>query len=548
MRKTIVLLFAIFLLGSVLRFYRLGSVPVGFHRDEAFLGYNAYSLLKTGRDMTGKFLPIHLESFLYSPAGYSYASIPFIAIFGLTPFSVRFASALFGSLTIVITYFLARELFADKKFNDQLGLVSALFLAISPWHINLSRTATENTLVVFFIAAGVLGFLFWIKKGKWAYLFASFASFGITIGIYQAPRAFLPLFIPLLFIVFRDRMKNRVLFSIALFAMVILLPLVFILTSPTLSLRLRTVSIFASRDTQLTLDEQIREDGAKGRFVRLFHNKLIAYGSEVVSNYFDHFSYRFLFTEQVLPMRYRIPRSGLVYLFELPLLLFGAVKLLQKNLIVAAVLLGWMAIAPLGSALTFDDIPNLQRTLIMFPALSIVSAYGLVSFFSFRRYVRIIFIGIAVIIIWSVIGYLHQYYVHGVVHRPWFRQEGYEKLVDEVNILLPSYTKAIVTNRETAPTIFFLFYMKYNPSLFQQVARASALRDFDRVNFASYEFSQEECPLRDIILPNGTITTTGEKGILYVDSGLCKDMKYGRLIGEIRRPDTSVVFKIYDRE
>src|SRR5579859_3616347 len=99
MKKYIVVLILIFLLGSFLRFYQLGSIPAGFHRDEAYLGYNAYSILKTGRDMTGHFLPLHLESFLYSPAGYSYFSIPFIALFGLSPFSVRFAAALFGCLT-----------------------------------------------------------------------------------------------------------------------------------------------------------------------------------------------------------------------------------------------------------------------------------------------------------------------------------------------------------------------------------------------------------------------------------------------------------------
>ncbi|MBI2404818.1 glycosyltransferase family 39 protein, partial [Candidatus Gottesmanbacteria bacterium] len=533
-----------------LRFYRLGDVPIGFHRDEAFLGYNAYSLYRTGRDMTGKFLPVHLESFLYSPAGYSYASIPFIAIFGLIPFSVRFASAFFGSLTILITFFLARELFLDKKFNDQLGLASAFFLAISPWHINLSRTATENTLVVFFIAAGVLLFFLWVKNRRWVYLLASFASFGITIGIYQAPRVFLLFFIPLLLFLFRKEVKMRTLISVVgLFIVVILFPLVAILKSPTLSLRIRTVSIFASSDTQLILDEQIREDGQFSRFTRFFHNKLASYGVEVLSNYFDHFSYRFLFTEHVLPMRYRIPGSGLVYLFELPLLLFGAWKLMQKNPKAAVFLFGWIAIAPVGSALTFDDIPNLQRTLLMFPAISIVSSYGFVSFFNFfPRFSRIIAVGSGMIVTWSMFIYLHQYYVHGIVHRPWYRQEGYRELVVKVNTLLPSYQKAIITNRETAPTIFFLFYVRFDPVAFQHVANVSMLRDFDRVGFANYEFSQEECPLRDVASSGGIVGTTGKKGTLYVNSGLCKDMKYGRLLSEVRRSDNSLVFKLYDFE
>src|SRR3989344_9151444 len=100
MKKHYFALGLIFLLGVFLRFFILGQVPVSLHRDEAFLGYNAYSILKTGRDISGSFLPIHLESFFFSPAGYSYFSIPSVALFGLSEFSVRFASALFGSLTI----------------------------------------------------------------------------------------------------------------------------------------------------------------------------------------------------------------------------------------------------------------------------------------------------------------------------------------------------------------------------------------------------------------------------------------------------------------
>src|SRR5438477_13015460 len=104
-RFSIIAFILIIFLGFSLRFYKLGEVPVGFHRDEAFFGYNAYSILKTGREMAGNVLPLHLQSLLYSPAGYSYASIPFIFLFGLNEFAVRFAGALFGSLTIIIVYF-----------------------------------------------------------------------------------------------------------------------------------------------------------------------------------------------------------------------------------------------------------------------------------------------------------------------------------------------------------------------------------------------------------------------------------------------------------
>lgn len=547
MRKTILWLAGIFLLGVILRFYQLGAVPVGLHRDEAFLGYNAYSLMKTGRDMTGRLLPLHLESFLYSPAGYSYASIPFILLFGLSAFSVRFASALFGSLTILITFFLVRNLVNDKKISALVSLLAALFLAISPWHINLSRTATENPIVVFFMSLGLFLFLRWMKDERFMVLFFSFCSFGITYAIYQAPRAFLPIFLPVLFFVYRKTVKQHLFPLLFLYVFVILLPVLLILKSPNLSLRIRTVSIFADQHTQLTLDESIREDGHRSVLTRIFHNKLTSYAGVIVSNYFDHFSYRFLFTDDVLPIRYKIPGSGLLYLFDLPLLLVGAWMLLKKHPKEALVLVGWIALAPVGDALTFDDIPNLQRTLLVFPVVSVVSAYGFFSFLSFLPKYKKVFLYVgAVVVAWNLVSYLHQYYVHGMVHQPWYRQEGYKELVATVDSFLSKYTQAVITDRESAPTIFFLFYNKVDPSSFQQVAKTSVLRDFDRVGFKKFVFSQEECPLRDITLPSGVVATTGQPGILYIDSGNCRQMMFGRLISEIHRSDNSTVFRIYD--
>src|SRR3989338_8369890 len=105
----------IILLAAGLRLYRLGDVPVGFHRDEAFLGYNAYSIYKTGKDMTGNSYPVHIASFINSPGGYAYAVIPFIPLFGLSPFTVRFPAALLGTATIVVTFFLVTTLFKKRK-------------------------------------------------------------------------------------------------------------------------------------------------------------------------------------------------------------------------------------------------------------------------------------------------------------------------------------------------------------------------------------------------------------------------------------------------
>ena len=143
-----VFLIAIILVASVLRLYKLGSVPPSLYWDEASLGYNAYSILTTAHDEHGKFLPLtNFGTFGdYKPPGYIYATVPSIAIFGLSDFAIRFPSAFFGVLTVLLTYFLTKKFFE----SEVVAQVATLFLAISPWHLQFSRGAFEANLGLFF--------------------------------------------------------------------------------------------------------------------------------------------------------------------------------------------------------------------------------------------------------------------------------------------------------------------------------------------------------------------------------------------------------------
>lgn len=545
--RILILLLAV---GIFLRFYQLGDIPQGFHRDEAFLGYNAYSILVTGKDMNGELLPLHLESFIFSPAGYSYFSLFPIAVFDLNPFSVRFASAFFGAFTVLITYLLARKLFLPQKHAEAIGLLSAGLVAVSPWHINLSRTATENTIVVFFVVLGVFYYIKYSEKKSSLFLLLSFLSFFVTLFLYQAPRAFLPFFIPLLFFSFSPYVKlKNMRASILFYALFIVLPLFFILTSPDLSLRIRTVSVFASEEVKSQLTESIPQDTVAGMPVfvtRVFHNKAISYTQQVLDNYFKHFSYSFLFTPAGLPDRYRVPMVGLLYLAVLPFLFIGMWYLLRSERRIGIFLLGWVLLAPIGSSLTFDDVPNLQRTLIMLPALQIISAYGFVKIFE-KRKKHVTALGIfffTLLLLSQIIFYLHQYYTHVPFYRPWYRQDGYEALVQEINKHSNNYEYVVITNRESAPTIFFLLFNKYSPIVFQKETRNSVLRDFDRVGFSKYSFSEEECPYK---LLKERKTAVSED-TLYVNSGLCKIPEDALVLATIKRKDSSVVFYVVTKK
>src|SRR3989338_344065 len=99
------ILIPVILLAAVLRFYQLGQNPPSLDWDETAHGYNAYSILKTGRDEYGYKFPLYFRSFDdYKPPIYTYLVVPAVAIFGLNDFAVRFPSAFRSSCRFVYVF------------------------------------------------------------------------------------------------------------------------------------------------------------------------------------------------------------------------------------------------------------------------------------------------------------------------------------------------------------------------------------------------------------------------------------------------------------
>lgn len=178
----------IILLGIFLRVYQLGHVPAVSHRDETSIGYNAYSLLKTGQDEHGEPWPLNFKCFGdYKLPGLIYSTIPFIRLFGLTHLAVRLPTAIFAVLTLASTYWLLKQL----KFSKNTSLVFLVLLSLSFWHISQARNAYEPMAGLFWT---VLSWTAWLKAPEnQKFYLVSLLSYGLGIFFYNQPLILLPL-------------------------------------------------------------------------------------------------------------------------------------------------------------------------------------------------------------------------------------------------------------------------------------------------------------------------------------------------------------------
>lgn len=194
-----------------------GRVPDGLNRDEAALGYNAYSLLKTGADEFGRPWPVSITSFGDQKLpGYVYTLIPFITLFDLNAASVRLPSLLAGLVVIAATGFLAlqigKKIYPDQKLAIGLSWLVMILLAASPWHIHFSRVAYEAHLAMALFVSGLCAYTVAIDLKKiWPQrllIIAAALLWSGTLLTYHSYHIFLPLFVLGLLIVDWRRIKE----------------------------------------------------------------------------------------------------------------------------------------------------------------------------------------------------------------------------------------------------------------------------------------------------------------------------------------------------
>jgi len=547
-------LFSIVMTASVLRLWQLGKIPISPDWDEVALGYNAYSIMQTGRDEYGKFLPIILRSFDdYKPALYAYLTMPAISIVGLNVVAVRLPSAIFGILTVLATFFLIRELF--KK--DNLALLTAFLLAISPWHIQFSRVAFEANVGV---ALNVFGILFFLKSfHKQWFLFLSAIMFGLGLYVYQSEKVFIPLLLTILMIIFRKQfcaIKKKYILISFLILIILFFPLIYIsLANKDVLARARDVSIFSNRSIIELNVKRIARDRENNDLLGLvFDNRRVEFVKNTARGYLSHFDLNWLFVKGDIA-RHHAPGMGLLYLVELPFLLIGIYSLIfggfDKK--VKTFLTLWLLIAPIPPSVT-NDIPNAVRALNFLPTFQIFTAIGIlaaikkVSSIKYPAFAKasagkqaskfkhVFFLGLILVFLFNFSYYLNQYFVQQNYFHARYWQYGYENIVNYASFIQKNYKKIVVSNTATMDQsyIFFLFYLKYDPARYLKEGGTASGKIEGRNQFANFEFRKFN------------YNEEKEKNILLIGSTFDFQEVY-KTIHEANYPDKSIAIKIVEK-
>ncbi len=480
----------IFFLGLFVRVYKLDKVPPSLNWDEVAAGYNAWTIFHWGKDEWGNKYPLVFTSFRDDKHPvHVYLTAPFVGIFGLNEFTTRFPAAFISSLVILVIFFLARKMFK----SDVAGLLTALFLAVSPYHIHYSRGLWEADFALFFFLLGLTLFFYGLERYRLLYF--AFLSFGLSLYSYHSSKIVVPSLVLLLVILYlRKLWKSRKHFILSF---VIFLAFI-------LGLFLEPRLLGLARVKQNTFSQELLKD--TWIYKKTSSEKLA--GLEVaLRNYPAYFSWDYLFVRGDQNPRGSVKAIGEFYKIEALLIISGLIALILLRSRITLFLLAWILLAPIPAALS-TMMPNSTRALFMMGSINLLSAYGAYSALRILkfRYFQIL----AAVILLVVLGYefsgFVRYYFNEYSRKEAIEwQYGMKEVVQYVE-RNPQYYRVYMTSVRQQPYIFFLYYLKFPlPEFLKTVkydeslaASYNTVSSFDRYKFGGWD-TVESLPNRKIL-------------------------------------------------
>jgi len=484
-------------LGIFTRIWHFRELPPGLNQDEASIGVEAYDLVHFGVDRNGISFPVNFISWGNGmDALYGYILMPFM-FFGLTPFLVRLPVLISAILTLPLVFFIGK-----RTLGRNFGLLAMFLLAISPWHILMSRWGINENILPFVFCLGVTCLLLSTRTNHW-FLGATFI-FGLCLYAYGAMYVAVPIFlactIPIMLATNRVR-KGTVLIGMAVFTALAIPILLFILVN-VLGWNTLRIGIFSIPHLPVT-----------ARFVGMAAVSHANPVGTVLNNLRDLMKLLLLYQSDGMIWNVVEP-FGYMYPFSISLAVIGAVLLIPSSKTNRTpeklILLAWLA-ASLFIGLVQSV--NINRIDLVFIPLILCIAVFMYWLGNHNR------LALAVLLM----VYLVSFYTFNNV----YQGNAYQKDANGAFFagLIPALDQArleenqpiCVTDHVNMPYIYVLFTEKMNPSLFIQAVKYVYPDTHSGLvlSLGRYYFGMANCPKDTTTTYILTGETPPENGITY---------------------------------
>ncbi len=495
-------LFAVLILAGVLRLWNLGGVPPSTSMDEASIGYNAYSVARTGVDEFGQFPFISQRGYDdWRRSSYLFLVAPFVSIFGLQSFAIRLPAVVLGVLTVWATYSIVMALW--RKNNDTrahaIAMVAAVLLATSPWHIYLSRIGHETNA---YLSASIFGLLFFLQgeTQRLRYL-ASMSFFTLAIVSYYAGQVFIPLLGMGLVFLYRqtlgaalvmDKQFRMLFIGVA----VVCLWIAGMTFSPSAIVRFGGTSTFkpeAHWQEYTKRMERWRQAVENGDMVGRILNSSHLFPMQVfVEAYTSHYSPRWLFVNANAEP-FKAPGTGLLYFWQFPFVLLGMIIVLfgksldsrRKTLIYL-----WFFLSALPGGIA-TGAPHAMRTYPSLFTWELFSAVGIVFALTHVKRARIYAMILMCIVSGVGIGtFLTNYFIRFPREQSASFHYAFSRAMPYVLSQEDAYKKIVFSNERNLYQSYmvFLYYSNYDPAVYLSQGGTRSGGYAETHAFGKYEF------------------------------------------------------------
>lgn len=512
-KLTLILLLFLIIVSSALRLIDVTNVPPGLYQDESAIGYNAYSILKTGKDEYGYSYPLYFKSYNdYKLPVYIYLTAASIKVFGLNEFAVRFPSILAGIFAVILIFLLIRYL----TNNLTLAFLSGLILAFNPTHLFFSRAAFEVNLALTLALAGTYFFILGVTKKKMLHIILSIFFFCLCLYSYNVTRLTAPILLLELIILYRKEVRSFTLrYRIAALVLFLVLVLPFLLGFFSSSGVLSAKSALITSTDILALDLQFRSYllSLPHAYIALFYNQYIYMVFQYFENLGTIISGAFFFVTGTNEQNQGVGNVGFFYLYELPFFIWGLIAYFRYNIRTFKVFYLWLITVVLILALS-KEVPQATRGYFLILPCVCFIALGMFDFFRLlsankNKLVKYVASIVFILAVFYNIQYyfLSYYYVFPAQSADAWRAED-KQLALYLKAHDSAYNKVIIDRSADFIYTTYLFYDQYPPEEFIRTAKRVKDGDLIKANaWGKYQITQLSWK-QDLKMPHTLIIAT----------------------------------------